>query len=109
VVDDSADASADQGRLGEFASIVAGEWDQYDESADQGELNDSMLSEDSGDELSTEVFGSRIRDPNIDWPEDEVADELDDAEADDEFWSKFADDDSEAMLDEETLDLLAQS
>ncbi len=111
VTDESAadapfDAEADQARLGDFASILPGEWDQY-ESSDEGDLNDSRLSDDSGDELSTEDFGARLRDPELDWPEDELDAEPNDAEADDEFWSKFADDESDAILDEETLDILA--
>jgi hypothetical protein len=108
VEDDSADASADQGRIGDFASILPGEWDQY-EPADDGELNDSLPSEDSGDDLSTDVFSSRLRDPNIDWPDDELVGEPNDGEADDEFWSKLADSDSGSILDEETLELLARS
>lgn len=98
------DAVADEGRLGDFASILPGEWDQY-ESTDEIVVEEP----DAGDDQSTDVFGSRLRDPNIDWPEDELGDEPIDGEADDEFWSKYAGDPSDTLLDEETLDFLARA
>lgn len=89
------------------ASILPGEWDQY-ESSDRIMLEESSLIEDAGYDDSTAVFGARIRDTSFDWPDDELGDERYDSETEDEFWSKLAEDESDAILDDELLDILAK-
>ncbi|MCA9145124.1 MAG: hypothetical protein H6821_07925 [Planctomycetaceae bacterium] len=98
------DVNSDASRLGGFASILPGEWDQY-EPVDTGELDEATFSEDTATEESTAVFGARIWNPELAWPKEDP----NDAEADDEFWSDYEADESDELLDDQLLELLTRA
>ncbi len=101
--DSNPDSSEGDGSSGPFASILPGEWDEY-ESPDRLFLSEPSLLDESEDEFSTAVFGARIRLIDPEWREGDP----DDAETEDEFWSWLADDLSDTPLDDELLEVLAR-
>lgn len=86
----------DQSRLSSPASILPGEWDEY-----ETDSRDELLDEGFVEDDLNAIFGTRLRLADPDWQDDEFADTT----AEDEFWSEYFKDDTDAPIEGALLEL----